>query len=243
MQSPQILITGAGSGIGRALAVHAASQGFQVLGIGRRREPLRETQAQNPKHIQILAADIAKAEDRTQITRAFSSNSLRFLVHNAAVLQPVASFADIKPEEWQTHMDINLNAPLYLTQALLPYFANPARILSVSSGAAHKSYAGWTAYCTAKAALAMLTECMDTELKARGIRAGNAAPGVVDTAMQDQVRESDPQAFPNLQRFLDLKRDDALTKPETTAAFFWRLLTQEDEESFSQTQWDIRTHG
>lgn len=242
MSQPQVLITGAGTGIGRALAIHAANAGNQVLGIGRRIAPLEETKDKAGANMQVISADITKATDRDKIKAAFSQASLQFLVHNAAVLEPVAKLEDINAADWHHHLDINLHAPLFLTQTLLPHFTSPARILSISSGAAHSAYPGWTAYCTGKAALAMLTNCMDVELKARGIRAGNAAPGVVDTPMQGQVRESDPNAFPNLQRFLDLKANDQLTDPAETARFMWHLLTEADPEAFASTAWDIRQH-
>lgn len=242
MSQTHMLITGAGTGIGRALAHHAADQGMQVLGVGRRIAKLEEMQAYAPTNIQVLAADITLAEDRQRIADMLKEKTLKYLVHNAAILEPVAAFENIQTEAWQRHMEINVNAPLYLTQKLLPYFSNGARILSISSGAAHKAYPGWTTYCTSKAALLMLTSCMDKELKAHGIRAGSAAPGVVDTPMQDQVRLSDPDAFPDLQRFLDLKTHNKLTAPEETAAYLWWLLSEVPAETFATTAWDIRKH-
>lgn len=242
MSKPLIVITGAGSGIGRALAVHAAKANCQVLGIGRRHKPLLETQAYLPAAIEIVAADITLDADRNKIINKLAARPVTFLVHNAAILDPVAKLADITAQDWLKHQDINVNAALFLTQALLPHFASNARILSISSGAAHSAYPGWTAYCTSKAALAMLTACLDIELKDRGIRAGSAAPGVVDTPMQDHVRTSDPEAFPNLQRFIDLKNNQDLTAPAETARFLWWLLSESEADAFAQTDWDIRQH-
>ncbi len=235
------LVTGAGTGIGRALSLALADQGYRVLGVGRRRDPLEETRAARPGRIEIATGDVgAEAGRRAMVAAAEAFAPIRFLVHNAAVLGPVAPLAQMPLAEWRGHMAINLEGPLFLTRDLLPYMAKGGRVLHISSGAAHAPYRGWGAYCVSKAALNMLYRCLDLELRERRVRVGSARPGVVDTPMQGEVRASSIDAFPDLPRFHQLKAEGALTPPRETARFLAWLLTQVDEDAFAAREWDIR---
>ena len=235
------IVTGAGSGIGRAIAVALAQNGLKVLGVGRRLLPLEETRAFHPDLIHYVSADIATPEGRAQVRRSVPSEiHVRFLIHNAGVLGPVLPFEQMRLEDWRAHFAINLEAPLFLTQLLLPSMNPGSRILHISSGAAHRTYKGWGAYCASKAALFSLYRGLDQELRAYGIRVGSLKPGVVDTPMQAQVRACNPDHFPELQRFLDLKTREELLSPERVAQFVLRMLTECDEEAFAAQEWDIR---
>ena len=238
------IVTGGGTGIGRALCIELANTyGMRVLAVGRRESVLRDTQALNPQRIEICPADVSSAEGRERIVQAISGKNLRFVVHNAAVLQPVKPLANVSLDEWRTHFAINVEGPLFLTQSLLPMLGKGSRILHISSGAAHHAYAGWGAYCTSKAALHMLYQVWNMELNARGIYVGSVRPGVVDTPMQDQVREASPEVFPSLNKFLQLKEEGKLFPPETVARFIGKLLIKTDDETFIAQEWDIREHG
>ncbi len=239
------LVTGAGSGIGRAIThelVRAA--GLHVLAVGRRKKPLQETQKFDPDHIHVLSADIALEKEREKIVAALPEKAdLLFVIHNAAVLEPVKPLAQIQLEEWRHHFAINVEGPLFLTQALLAHLNDGARILHISSGAAHHPYAGWGAYCTSKAALFMLYRVLNAELNARGIFVGSLRPGVVNTPMQDQVRRARPEFFPTLERFIQLKQEGKLIDPQLVARFAVAILQQTDNETFAAEEWDIRDHA
>lgn len=238
------IVTGAGSGLGRAISIELAkTYGMNVLAVGRRLEPLKQTQKQAPQKIQTLSADVSSEEGRQKIVDFAADKAVKFVVHNAAVLQPVKPLRNITTEEWRTHFAINVEGPLFLTQKLLPYLGQGARILHISSGAAHHAYAGWGAYCTSKAALHMLYLVWNKELKEQGILVGSVRPGVVDTPMQDQVRQSSKEAFPELDRFLQLHAEGKLLAPQTVARFIGLLLTRTSDEQFVGQEWDIREHG
>ncbi len=235
------VITGAGTGIGRALAIQLAGKGWPVLGVGRREEPLRETMSAHPDRIRIVVADVSSDLDR----RAYipleipKEDQVGILVHNAAMLLPVMPLKDMDRVAWRTHMATNLDGPLFLTRALLPRMTRGSRILHVSSGAAHEAYRGWGAYCTSKAALNMVYRVLALELEPYGIRVGSVRPGVVDTPMQDQVREAPESVFPDLPRFSALKENGDLQSPERVARFLAWLLTETEDEEFSAREWDI----
>uniref|UniRef100_A0A7R9WVQ2 Short-chain dehydrogenase n=1 Tax=Craspedostauros australis TaxID=1486917 RepID=A0A7R9WVQ2_9STRA len=239
MKQAWVVVTGAGSGLGRAMAVHFSQNGFPVLGIGRRLAPLQEIESGS---ISILSADVSEQEGRQAIYDAIpTGDHIKYLIHNAGVLEPIQPLMDVKPADFRKHMSINLEAPLFCTQMLAPKFqANSTRVLHVSSGAAVSPYEGWGTYCTSKAALNMVYRVLDLELKAKGIRVGSVRPGVVDTPMQSVVRSADEAVFPNLQRFVDLKESNQLLPPEKVARFMFWLLTETTPDEFAAEEWDIR---
>lgn len=237
----QAVVSGAGTGIGRALTHALANLGINVLGVGRREHLLQETQAAYPERISILVADLATDEGRRAVIDARPKDTLfGIMVHNAATLQPVAPLLEIKPEDWLNHMAVNVHTPLFLTQLMVPHMVKGGRILHISSGAAHNPYRGWGAYCTAKAALHMIYQVLREEFEERNLSIGSARPGVVDTPMQNEVRASSPAVFPDLQRFLDLKQDGQLQAPERVAKFLTWLLLDVDDDKYSLKEWDVR---
>ncbi len=232
------IITGAGSGIGQALAWELAAREIHVLAVGRRAAPLAQTCARAPTHIRALSADVATPEGRLAIAQAVGQTPVRFLVHNAAVLEPVARLAQVALEDWRQAMQINVEGPLFLTQALLAQLEG-GRVLHISSGAAHHPYAGWGAYCTSKAALFMLLQVWRHECRERNIRFGSARPGVVDTPMQDSIRQLPASQFPSVERFVQLKQKGLLVSPADAASFLaWVLLATTDRE-FNEQEFDI----
>ncbi len=235
------IITGAGTGIGRALAVHLAEERkLKVLGVGRRIDKLMETQEYSPEQIDILAADVGSENGRQQILEAVPENyDVQFLVHNAAVLGPVKPLMEFSIQEWREHMAINVEGPMFLTQKLMPILKG-GRILHISSGAAHHGYSGWGAYCTSKAALFSIYEVLREELNQHNILIGSVRPGVVNTPMQDEVRTSSEKVFPMLPRFINLKKENQLIDPQKVAEFLGYLLIDTGNQEFSDKEWDFR---
>ena len=240
MKTETVVITGAGTGIGRALAHVFAAKGHAVLGAGRRIEPLQEARSAYPDSIRVVSADVSSTDGRQAIAGALEGAKVKYLIQNAAVLGPVLPLVEMDEEGWRRHMEINVNGPLFLTKTLLPFMESGSRILHISSGAAHNAYHGWGAYCTSKAAFNMIYRALDLELKDRGIRVGSVRPGVVDTPMQDAVRQTPFEHFPDLPRFVELKKSGALFAPKTTAGYIYNLLTTKSDEKYAGKEWDIR---
>ncbi len=236
------LVTGGGSGLGRALALELAACGHRVIITGRRSTPLEEVaQEAEPGTILPVVADISDAEGRQRLVAVVSAQGgqLRHLVHNAGVIEPIRPLAEVTPDDWQHNQAINVAGPLFLTQALLPALQNGGRVLHISSGAAHSPIPGWGAYCAAKAALHMLYQCLDEELRDRGVRVGSLRPGVVDTPMQARIRESSRQDFPLVERFRAMHRDGALRPAEEVARFARWVLQDTDDDRYAATEWNI----
>lgn len=230
------LITGGGSGIGRALALALAKKNRKVLIVGRRENLLAET-ASFSSLINYFPADVSTAEGRKQIVAYLdNTNSLEGLVHNAAVIKPIAPVATITESSWQQMMATNLNAPLFLTQLLLSKLKK-GRILNISSGAAHFPVTGWAGYCVTKAGLSMLTRCWQLEHPELAIT--SVMPGIIDTDMQQVIRNADNMDQEKRNFFNHLFQEKRLLSTATVAAFLSWLLLDVDSELYRSKEWDI----
>ena len=232
------VVTGAGSGIGRAMAHALAERGLEVLVVGRRKGPLEETCGGVAGGLRPVAADVADPAGRARVVEATAGAPVRCLIHNAGVLEPIGPLAQVALEEWRHAQAVNVEGPLFLTQLLLGQLAG-GRVLHVSSGAAHAPYAGWGSYCTTKAALHMLYRLLRDELGERDIAVGSLRPGVVDTPMQALIRRQPPERFPAVQRFLELHAGGRLERPEEVAAFTAWLLLDVPAAEFSADEWSF----
>ncbi len=234
-----ILITGGGTGIGRALAGRFADKGWRVTIVGRRLNLLQEVARDYPDKISIISADVGSIQDRQKIVSE-AKGTLDLLVHNAAVLGPVGPILDQSPEDWKSHMATNVEGPLFLTQALLPKLVENSRVVNISSGAAHQGIPGWGMYCTSKAALFMLGQLLKSELAQRNIWFGSVRPGIVDTPMQAEIRALEPKDFPMVEQFRQYKATGALVTSELVAQYLEWLLLEVSGPQLGEREWDIR---
>ena len=234
-----VIITGAGSGIGRALSYEFASRGYDVLAVGRREEALKETQTFSPKKISILTADVCVENDRQKILDATSSyTNISLLIHNAGQLIPIGSFESLRLEDFQQHMKTNLEAPLFLTQLCLPKLSG-GRVLHLSSGLAHLPMEKALPYCVSKAALYMAYQILKLELAKNNIAVGSVKPGIVDTTMQKPLREGSEVLEKDRAFFEALWNNKQLVLPKTVARFCAWLLCDIGAEQYSEQEWDI----
>jgi len=241
MANEYAVITGGGTGIGKAIAYALADKGLNVLINGRRMEPLEQTAKYNAEKIKIVSADVSTEEGRDHIVAALPSNAkVKILIHNAGIITPLAPISELKLADFRQIQAINVEGPLFLTQALLAKLKG-GRILHLSSGAAHNAYHSWSAYCMTKAALHMLYLCCNTELQKYDIITGSVRPGVVDTPMQ-AVLHDEKTKFPDQEYFRQLKKQNKLVSPEDVAKFICYLLFDTSREEFSSKEWNIRDH-
>lgn len=192
MQGKRVLITGASRGIGRAAAKVFAAAGARV-GLLARNEGAINALATEIGGV-ALPCDVA---DSTSVMAAVAGMEARFggvdiLINNAGVIDPIAGIEAADPGHWGKAIDINLKGVFHGMHAVLPGMIarGGGTIITVSSGAAHAPLEGWSAYCAAKAGVAMLTRALHLETAGRGIRALGIAPGTVATDMQASIRES-----------------------------------------------------
>jgi NAD(P)-dependent dehydrogenase (short-subunit alcohol dehydrogenase family) len=169
-----VLITGAGSGIGRALAIACAGEGARLLLVGRRRQALQATVEllQPAGRGTILPADVTVAADRRSIREKVADEygALDLLVNNAGVLQ-VGPLRETGDEELERLLATNLLAPMTLTRELLgPLCAAEApRVVNVGSVFGDIGYPCFAAYSASKFGLRGFSDAMRRELKADGV--------------------------------------------------------------------------
>jgi benzil reductase ((S)-benzoin forming) len=230
------IITGGGSGIGKALALALAQRGKKVLIVGRRELPLQETSASSSL-INYYCADLSTSEGQDSI-KAFVSklSNIEGLINNAGTLEPLVSLKDITREEWHHTLRTNLDAPLFLTQQLYNQLIE-GRVLNIGSGAAYIAIKGWTAYCVSKAALAMLTRCCQLEFET--VSFASVMPGIIDTQMQAMARRGIHMDSEQTDFYKRLKQSNHLISPETVAQFLTWLLLDVDKDTYVSQEWDI----
>ncbi|WP_067568164.1 SDR family NAD(P)-dependent oxidoreductase [Nocardia acidivorans] len=178
-----IVVTGGGTGIGRAAATAFAEQGAAgVVITGRRRETLDVAAAAHPALIPVVA-DVTTAEGANAVADAVRAHGGRLdvLVHNAGIFRntPLDDLDEAAVrEQWET----NVIAPTLLTGELLPLLTSPGgNIVVVSSISARMAGPGSSVYSASKAAVDSLIRSWAVELGPRGIRVNGVAPGQVDT--------------------------------------------------------------
>ncbi len=191
------VVTGASRGIGEAAAMALAEAGASVMlaarGGGQAEANAQRINAAGGKAsaLQCDVSDYAACEKLVhETTQRFGPPDV--LVNNAGVIEPISMVATGDPREWARSIEINLIGAYYAIRAVLPGMLERGRgdIINVSSGAALRPLEGWSAYCSGKAGLAMLTRAIDLEHRAGGIRVFGFQPGTTDTDMQVAIRAS-----------------------------------------------------
>ncbi len=143
-------------------------------------------------------------------------------ISNAAMLEPIGPVEHVSPGAVAKNLDVNVVSAILFARAFVEEFQDhdcPKTFVNISSGAANKGYAGWSLYCAGKAAMENYIRSIALEQSPRPnpIRAISVNPGVMDTSMQEAVRNSSPEQFPARERFIRLRDDDLLASPSLVA--------------------------
>jgi short-subunit dehydrogenase len=193
---PHVLVTGASSGIGRALALALASPESTVHLVGRDRGRLTEVAGEvehKGARPQLHAVDLL--DDDALRKLAAELTTLDVLVHGAGVvsLGPVAT---LPVEALDAQYRLNTRAPYLLTQLLLPALRQArGQVVMVNSGAGLNARATWASYAMTKFALRALADALREELKPDGIRVISVYPGRTATPMQAEVHRQEGRAY------------------------------------------------
>jgi NAD(P)-dependent dehydrogenase (short-subunit alcohol dehydrogenase family) len=184
LENKRILITGASSGLGRAIAIGCSRMGANVIGIGRDKGRLLETlRFMNQGSHQLIEADLTSAKDRERIG-ADLSTPLEGIVHCAGIsrLSPIRLITEAHLNELN---QINVYAPVLLTQVLLRQqkIQSGGSVLFVASIAAHIGVAGVAAYSGTKSSLIAMARCLAMEVVKRKIRVNTLSPALVETPL------------------------------------------------------------
>lgn len=194
--SPKVaLVTGAGRGIGEATAIELARQGLQIALVARSQAELDRVAARITDlggESLVLPFDLAEVDAIEGLVERVTKElgPVDVLINNAAIAGPYGPGWEVDPKEWTQAIEINLVAPFRLTRAVLPSMLenNWGRVINVSSGAATFPMGRAGAYSTTKAGLDMISRQFGVELEGTGISVISFYPGIVDTAMQTEIR-------------------------------------------------------
>ena len=182
------IITGAGSGIGRACAKLFSELGAEVALIGRNVEALHQTKQEcdlnNKKHL-VIGADITDEElCKNAVKRVIQAfGKLDVLVNNAGVGE-LGSIEVTSLAQYDRVMDINVRAAYHMSMLCVPHLiATKGNIVNVSSVCGTRAFPGLLSYCVSKSALDQLTKCTALELAPKGVRVNSINPGVILTGI------------------------------------------------------------
>jgi benzil reductase ((S)-benzoin forming) len=211
------LITGANRGLGEGLARALITRGHQVVSLGRKPGPPGIM-----AHYPLELGDQeglwgAMAGIRALLPEGQAQDQL-ILVNNAGILGELLPYSEQSLENMRRVLEVNLLGPMVLSSRFRAVFSSwpgQRHILHISSGAGRHTYPGWSAYCVSKAGMDMLalSQAADEEVMGGGVQVYSVAPGIVDTGMQDWIRESDPR-MPWLDQFREYKASGQLVSPE-----------------------------
>jgi meso-butanediol dehydrogenase / (S,S)-butanediol dehydrogenase / diacetyl reductase len=182
------LITGGGTGIGRAVAERFVEEGAKVCITGRRKELLEKAVNSLPAGSAVFCAgDVSNRENAAQMveTAVQFGGRLDILVNNAGLDQAPANVAEIDPDVWQKIIDVNLTGPMLLMRASIPHMikAGAGSIINVASLAGIRCIPNMPSYCASKGGLIMLTQQAALDFGPQNIRCNVICPGAVRTEM------------------------------------------------------------
>jgi len=182
-----VLITGAGSGLGKALAIAAGQEGAKVICAGRRKERIQQVAEEVTKVGGVgMAVEIDVMDEKSVekgVKQAEKNGPIDILINNAGIITGMKAVQDLPVEEWDKIMATNVRGPYLLVRAILPGMVQRGfgRILNISAPIKHLPKA--SAYCASKCALDSLTKAVSYELKGLDILVNAVEPPFLDTEM------------------------------------------------------------
>lgn len=232
-------VTGDSSGIGKALKEHILqySNNF-VYGISR-------SPRENRENYRPLNIDLASSQQLESFNFPVLENAEKIiLVNNAGQIGSIQPVFNQTAEEISAVFQLNTIAPAILISKLIQsYPSKETIIINISSGAASSPIQGWATYCASKAGLEMLTKTVLLDLEYKGlnnIKVYSVSPGVIDTGMQVQIRNSNKEDFQMLEKFQGLKKNEELVSPKTTAGLIYKIF--EAPSYFNNSFINLREH-
>lgn len=183
-QGRRTIVTGAGSGIGQALALHLLSEGARVTGVDINDlglNPVREAGGE------ALVVDLADPDQRATVVESARQDPPHFLVNAAAILQ-VMPIAAVDPDVFRRHFMVNVEAVWFLCRDIGAVMVEGGAIVNFSSPSARWAYTLETAvYGATKTAVQGVTRSFAIHLAPRRVRVNAISPGITDTPMQEKV--------------------------------------------------------
>lgn len=217
------VVTGAGRGIGREIALHQARAGAKVAALARTAREIEETAAliaaEGGKAIAVPVDLVDRAAVEAAIARVSSElGPIDTLVNNHGSFRAFGPIWDCDPDVWWSDIEINLRGTFHTCRAVAPAMRQRGRgrIVNLVGGGTGSSFPNGSGYASSKAAIMRFTECLNDTVKEEGVRAFAVDPGLVRTAMTELQLYSDDgkKHLPDIERLFD----EGINVPPSRAA-------------------------
>ncbi|NGY04981.1 SDR family NAD(P)-dependent oxidoreductase [Solimonas terrae] len=222
LQGKVALVTGAGQGIGRAIAMRLADEGADIIVEDRldsdsAERTLREVESRGRRGA-VIAGDVGRAADDRHVIEAGVSRfgHIDILVNNAGV-ERRAEFCDVSEADYDLVLNVNLKGAFFVTQAFVRQLRDgqrPGRVINISSVHEELPFPHFTSYCASKGGMKMMMRNLAIELAPLGITVNNVAPGAIETPINASLL-GNPELLSALRGKIPLRR---LGKPGDVAA-------------------------
>jgi NAD(P)-dependent dehydrogenase (short-subunit alcohol dehydrogenase family) len=232
------IVTGAGRGLGKASSIEMAKEGASLVILSRTPSELRETAKAIKSlggNVISIKADVSEPKDIDKVVdRTIEQfGKIDILMNNAGIVGPVSPIFMVDEEDWNEVMNINLRGPYLFSKAVAPYMLKQGRgkIINVTSGLGEIVMPFFGAYSVAKAGLIHLTKIMSEELECYNIQVNGLDPGVMDTRMQEEIRNLGPEILGDeiCHEFMSMKERGVLKPPEKVAKLAVFLASGESD--------------
>lgn len=226
-------ITGTSRGIGKGFAEHLLKdKSNHVIGISRQ----QTIEHPNYSHFFLDLTDVGAVADFKFELHANAKKI--YLINNAGALGFIKPIGKLDAPTIAKNYTLNLIAPCILTNSFIACYNTVDAekvILNISSGAGKNPIDGWATYCASKAGLDMFSRVVDLEQKIRAehpqenihkqFKIFSIAPGVVNTTMQEEIREAAPKDFSRVKDFIDYKKNNKLAEPQDVSQKYIKVLS------------------
>jgi len=228
------IITGGSRGLGKSLVHTFCNQGYFVISIARGNIDYKHKNLLN--HFRQDLTDLSIMDKLfVQIDQLVSDHQYQeiTLINNAGIIGDIKKVENSTMNSISKTIQINLTVPMVMSSCFLSLLKNKIdisyRIINISSGASFSPYYGWSAYCSSKSGLEMFSKVLaKEEINNKHFKSICIKPGVVDTDMQSEIRNSSKEDFKELERFIELKNSNKLFSPDFSAKKIFEIYQKDD---------------
>jgi 3-oxoacyl-[acyl-carrier protein] reductase len=235
LEGKTAIVTGAGRGLGRAIALALAREGARTAIISRSADQLEEVASQTKSEIFVFKGDVSKGEDAWRMVQETNDrfSGIDILVNNAGIVGPVRFAEDSDERSWRETIDINLNGAYFFTRFAVPLMKERCggKIINIVSGLGRMPFPRFCAYSVSKAGMIQFTLSLSEELKDLRIQVNAVDPGVMNTTMQQEIRNlgEDVLGEPLFRHFMEYKEQGHLKDPAEVARLIVFLASSESD--------------
>lgn len=218
------IVTGSSRGVGYELAKFLLKREYKVYGIARTSTNLSDEFPKEYTHIEFDLGEVKKIDDLISSLFSKTTDALTecLLINNAALLDPIGPCGKLSSQELLQSVNVNITSLMILTNAFIrttQELAIDKRVIHISSGAAAYGIFGWSTYCSSKAAVEMFAKTVNIEQAEFKYPVKNyiVRPGIIDTKMQQQIREQSKSNFIDVDKFVSYHKEGQLKCPKLCA--------------------------